>query len=269
MESVDFSSKASRYNKTSLVQKAAGDRLIELLSIHNNVDVLDLGCGSGGITSKIAALTSGKVLGLDLSEGMIDEARRRYNLTANLGFMVGDVAELEFTDEFDRIYCNSAFQWFIEPRKTLTKCYKALKPGGLMGIQATATEDYCPQFLYAVRKLAKHPRTSEIFASFISPWLFLNDADEYGKLFEGAGFSIEYSRLATERSLYTVDQAYGVFQSGAENGYLNQAYYMLDFDKSYVQTCRSLIKTAFHDLADEKGMVELTFNRVYLIVRKD
>lgn len=241
---------------------------MDLLSITAEVDVFDLGCGSGGNTSKIAASTRGLVLGLDLSEGMVEKARKEHVNFSNLFFIVGDAQDIDFEEQFDRVYCNSAFQWFEDPTTVLKACYHALKPGGLIGIQATATANYCPQFIFAMGRVAQHPETAETFKSFKNPWLFLDSVEEYCELFKEAGFVIEYSSMVIEKSLYSVNQAYGVFKSGAENGYLNQDYYDRYIDQAYIEASRKIIKDSFNELADEKGMMELTFNRVYLTARK-
>lgn len=268
MAGVDFNTKAVTYEQTGLVQKVAGDRLLELLSIPPEADVLDLGCGSGGITNRIAAATSGRVLGIDLSEGMIREARSRYKHMCNLDFVIMDVVNLDYINKFDRIFCNSAFQWFSQPEKILAGCFAALKPEGVMGIQATATANYCPQFLYVMQKVARDQRTGKVFQYFKSPWLFLDGAEDYSNLFKAAGFEIDHCRLINEKTMYTVDEVYGIFKLGAENGYLNKAYYNVPIDLEYVEDCRTIIKTAFEELTNAMGLVELVFTRVYVLVKK-
>ncbi|MBA1340524.1 MAG: Trans-aconitate 2-methyltransferase [ANME-2 cluster archaeon] len=74
MSRIDFSKLAANYEEYSLVQKSEADRLLKLLEIGNNDDVLDLGCGAGNLTGKIREITDGKVTGIDPSEGMIREA---------------------------------------------------------------------------------------------------------------------------------------------------------------------------------------------------
>jgi len=163
MAHINFSSRANSYEQNALVQKAAAEVLLKLMSIQGDEKALDLGCGSGSVTRKIALLTRGTVVGVDLSDGMISEALRSNCNPPNVSYFVKDAEDLGFTDKFDVIYCNSAFQWFSNPRKVLEQCFKALKPGGRMGIQAPATAMYSPNFMAAVEKVRKNPATSEIF----------------------------------------------------------------------------------------------------------
>lgn len=59
MLDINFNSKAAFYEKNALVQKSASETLLGMMSIQGDEDVLDLGCGSGSITRKIALLTRG------------------------------------------------------------------------------------------------------------------------------------------------------------------------------------------------------------------
>lgn len=265
---VGFDEKARIYEESGLVQKAAGERLLELLAVAPDADVLDLGCGSGGMTSRIAAATAGKVLGIDISECMVNEARECYMYKDNLEFLVKDVIALDDINAFDLIFCNSAFQWFSQPERVMTRCFAALRGGGIIGIQAPATADYCPQFIYAMKKVGRNPRTGAIFKHFKSPWLLFDHADDYQAILNHAGFAVELCSLVTEKARYTPDEVYGIFQSGAENGYLNQDYYDIPIDEAYIELCRTLIKDAFFELADAQGLIELVFTRVYLVARK-
>lgn len=73
MKKIDFTTISNNYEHDSVIQKSAGDKIIDLVSINQEDDVLDLGCGTAYLTRKIRALTGGKVVGVDPSEGMINE----------------------------------------------------------------------------------------------------------------------------------------------------------------------------------------------------
>ncbi len=268
MSNIDFGYKATTYEENGLVQRKAANTLLELLNIPPGGNVLDLGCWPGGITSKIATLTSGKVLGVDVSAGMINQAKKSQACRSNLDFQVRDAADLGFDNFFDAIFCNSAFQWFKEPSPVINSCWQALKPGGTMTIQATATSNYCPVFIAAIRSMTNDDDTGPIFAHWQSPFLFLDSAEEYSRLFKAAGFTIDHSELKTETNYFSVEQVYGIFNSGAENGYLNQAYYSVAINDGYIERCRQLVRNSFQQSADQDGRVELSFTRIYLAARK-
>lgn len=269
MGTINFSSKATSYEQDALVQKSAAEVLLNLMSIQGDEDVLDLGCGSGSVTRKIALLTRGTVVGTDISYGMINEATRPGSDLPNASYFVKNAEDLGFTGNFDVIYCNSAFQWFLNPQQVLEQCLKALKPGGRMGVQAPATAMYSSNFVAAVERVRTNPATSEIFSAFKSPWLFLESAEEYRQLFEDCGFLVIQCELIQEVARYSAEQVYRVYQSGAENGYLNQSFYSVPLTDKYIKTFRQLVKEAIKEQSDKSGMVDLKFTRIYLVAKKE
>jgi trans-aconitate methyltransferase len=268
MKSTDFSNIASRYDQDSLIQKSAAEKLVNLLDIRRDDDILDLGCGTGGLTRKIRSLTDGKVVGVDPSTGMILEADAN-RAGSDIDFTVADAGHLSYSDAFSVIFCNSAFQWFHEPQRALMSCYSALRTSGRMGVQAPAKKDYCPNFLAAIDAVAHDPRTAVTFSGFRPPWLFLDAADEYTALFRQAGFSVPFARIEEIGTFHTPDEVVTIFESGAAAGYLNQAYYATPIDDAYAKTFRHIVRESFHRQADQGGQVTLLFNRIYLLVVKE
>lgn len=268
MSEINFSSKAAYYEQNALVQKSASNTLLTLLNIKSNDNILDLGCGPGNITKEIATLTKNQVLGVDISEGMIKEALKSNKTGQNINYLVKNSEHLGFNEEFEVIYCNSAFQWFKNPQLVLKECFNALKHGGRIGIQAPATRNYCPNFVNAVNKISNNPITNVIFKNLNNPWFFLESSEEYSKLFEDCGFKVNYSKIITESKTFTPEQVYKNFQSGAENGYLNQAFYSVPLTYTYIETFRKLVMESFKEQVNENGMIDLKFNRIYLVANK-
>jgi ubiquinone/menaquinone biosynthesis C-methylase UbiE len=267
MKTTNFSEIAARYERDSHIQKSAAEKLQGLLDIRRNDDVLDLGCGTGSLTRKLRSLTRGTVVGVDPSEGMIREAEEKRDGSA-ITFTVKSAEGIDYHDSFTMIFCNSTFQWFRDPVRALKNCYTALHKGGRMGIQAPAKKRYCPNFLEAIESVAHNTHTAKTFATFKAPWIFLDTAEEYSSLFEQAGFSVPFSVIEQVTTLHTPDEVMTIFESGAAAGYLNQEYYGAPIDAAYARDFREVIKGSFHRQANEKGLVELIFNRIYLLAAK-
>ena len=84
-----FEFNGERYAQASRHQKEWGSRLISGLRLRGCESILDLGCGDGALTEKLASLVpDGAVLGIDASQGMIDAARKhaRDNLSSLMSF---------------------------------------------------------------------------------------------------------------------------------------------------------------------------------------
>jgi len=265
---VDFSKIATKYEDYSLVQKSAADTLLELLEIGNSDDVLDLGCGVGNLTRKIRAITKGKIIGIDPSEGMIREAIEK-GRGLDITFEIKAAEEMDYKDCFDVIFCNSSFQWFREPQKAVENCYTALRKGGRIGIQAPGKRVYSPNFIDAVEKAKEDPRTKDIFTHFKEPWFFLETADEYRELFEKYRFRVVLSKIESIRTKHTPEEVFNIFSSGAAAGYLNQDFYDVEINTDYTDSFKEIVKDAFVQQANSHGEMELIFNRIFLVAVKE
>ncbi len=267
MNGTNFTQIAARYERDSLIQKSAAEKLLGLIEIKRNDDVLDLGCGTGNLTRKLRAITDGVVAGVDASPGMIREAESG-SRGIDIRFQTKTAEDLDNRERFTTIFCNSTFQWFRDPDLALRNCCAALTKGGRMGIQAPAQKDYCPNFLKAIDAVAYDPRTARTFSGFKPPWIFLDTAEEYSRLFEQAGFSVPFAVIEEIRTAYKPDEVMTVFESGAAAGYLNQNFYEAQIGGAYAKAFREIVKESFHRQADEQGQVELIFNRIYLLAVK-
>ena len=268
MSSVDFSHIAAHYADRAVVQRSAGHKLLELLAIRPDEDVLDLGCGVGTLTRIIRERTRGLVVGIDASPEMIRQARER-NRELDIHFEVGTGEELQHRERYDVIFCNSTFQWFTDPQRVVANCFRALKPGGRMGMQAPAKRVYSPTFVQAVEQVRTDPRTQALFAHWREPWFFLESAEEYAALFRTAGFRVPLARLETVRTYHTPEEVFRIFDSGATAGYLNQAYYEVPLTPEYLAAFREIVRRAFAAQAGPDGQVELIFHRVYVLATKE
>ena len=105
-------------------EKAKG--LVELLAPQAGERILDLGCGTGALTAEIAE-RGVEVLGVDRSEEMISQARRKFPA---LKFEAVDARELRFNAEFDAVFSNAVLHWIPQAKQVISGVAHALKPGG-------------------------------------------------------------------------------------------------------------------------------------------
>lgn len=168
-----------KYEKASAHQRQWGAKLISELSLQGNEHVLDLGCGDGTNTAVIAGLVpGGRVIGIDASRGMIETAKPKEQ--RNLQFMLMDIDDMDFMDEFDIIYSNAALHWVKDHRKLLHNVYKALKAGGRVRFNF-AGHGNCSHFLKVVRKAMTKDEFAEFFKTFSWPW-YMPTVDDYSHL---------------------------------------------------------------------------------------
>lgn len=132
--------KSEWHRKTAL-------RLVEELPPRAGDNVLDIATGTGTIAFHAASLVgpNGKVVGVDLSKGMLAQANEKLAVSSlrNLGFILADAERLEFpVNSFDRMYCASAFFCILDPLATLRHWHDLLKPGGGLGFHALPETSY-------------------------------------------------------------------------------------------------------------------------------
>jgi ubiquinone/menaquinone biosynthesis C-methylase UbiE len=104
--------------------------------------ILDLGCGTGEITSRLAALfPEATAVGVDIIDAHLALASDRYaSVGDRLRFEHGDAFELAFSeDTFDLTVCRHMLQAVPEPERVLAEMVRVTKPGGYLHILA---EDY-------------------------------------------------------------------------------------------------------------------------------
>ena len=161
------------------VSDLSGD-VVAWLDPKPGMRILDVGCGDGAVTEKLAAAGC-QVVGIDTSPSMIQSAQIR-----KLDARLGDVLTMTFDAEFDAVFSNAVLHWVREPETAARAMRKALKPsgrfaaefGGHGNVAAVAT---------ALRAAAKLHGGD---AGLAAPW-FYPTPDEYSATLTTAGFKVE------------------------------------------------------------------------------
>jgi SAM-dependent methyltransferase len=112
-----------RYQTTAGFVAVLGAPLFDLLAPKPRERILDLGCGDGALTVKIAEVAS--VVAVDASVDQISAARAR-----GLDARVMDGTKLVFENEFDAVFSNAALHWMRDPDAVIAGVWRALKSGG-------------------------------------------------------------------------------------------------------------------------------------------
>lgn len=175
-----FEFDGEKYKQASSHQKEWGLRLIAELSLKGDEKILDLGCGDGVLTKQLADIVPrGKVIGIDASEGMLKAADKL--AATNLSFLLLDINNIDFKEEFDLIFSNAALHWVKDHLKLLQKCYFALKKGGILRFNFGGAGN-CINFSVVVKKVMKLSQYKRHFADFEWPW-YMPSSGEYRRLF--------------------------------------------------------------------------------------
>jgi trans-aconitate methyltransferase len=171
---------AARYQARHSYVFAHGESLIEMLAPRPGERILDLGCGSGQLTAKIAE-SGAEVIGLDRSEEMIAAARRNFPASR---FEVADAANFTVDTPADGAFSNAALHWVKDADGVAKSVARALRPGGRFVVEMGGKGN--------VQTIidALH----EVVGPVETPWYFPS-VGEYTSLLERHGFEIALATL--------------------------------------------------------------------------
>jgi ubiquinone/menaquinone biosynthesis C-methylase UbiE len=114
------------------------ERFLEGVPLELGHRVLDVACGTG-IAARVAAprvAPSGKVVGLDLNEGMLAVARARSaEEGSSIAWKQGDATALPFADaEFDVVLSQQGLQFVPDKARALAEMHRVVAPGGVIAL---------------------------------------------------------------------------------------------------------------------------------------
>jgi trans-aconitate methyltransferase len=260
-----FDGISGKYTEKALVQQKAALKLLDLLNIRSSDNIIDIACGPGHITNMLGELTYGKVIGIDISDKMIKQARSLYS---GIEFRAIAIEDLDINIEFDIAFCNSAIQWFRDPNKAMTRIFDSLKPEGKIGLACPATNDWAPCFQNIISKVSEKREIKLVFSQWKNPWFFLPTQNDYKLFFEKQGFVTMYIAIDHERTEYSEDEAFGIYLSGAANGYTAKEYYDIEIDEGYVTAFNEKVREEIKKRS-QNGRIIVDFNRLYYIGKKE
>lgn len=167
---------------------------------------IDVGCGGGRLSIAMARLGAAEVIGCDISEEGLQDARRRAKDLLNIRFERASVLELPFEDEsFDFVLCNGVLHHTPDPARGFKEITRILKrgcrcfvllygKGGLrwptvMKIRPHAQAMGC-ELVDSAIKLANLPANKQrtFLDDFFVPHIAFYDGDEIQDLFSSHGY---------------------------------------------------------------------------------
>lgn len=165
-----------QYHKFQAERSAPFDDLLKLVELRPGLKGVDLGCGTGELTQRLAeTLPESEILGLDNSPQMLAKADAVKR--AGLTFELGDQANL--SGQYDLIFSNAALQWTENHPRLIGHLYGRLAPGGQLAVQVPSNHNHISH------RLIVETAREEPFRSMLQGFVRLSPVlaiDEYAQL---------------------------------------------------------------------------------------
>ena len=123
-------------------------KVLQLVENKNPDTILDIATGTGDLAILMTKTKATKIIGLDISEGMLDVGRKKIadkNLQNKIDMVLGDSENMPFPDNhFDAITVSFGIRNFENLEKGLSEILRVLKPNGIFVILETSNPTKTP-----------------------------------------------------------------------------------------------------------------------------
>jgi ubiquinone/menaquinone biosynthesis C-methylase UbiE len=185
-----YNSASDHFDDTPLAfWSVYGRRTVERLGLLPGATVLDIGCGTGASALPAAEIVGpgGKVLGIDLAEKLLEQARVKaaQRQLQNVEFRLGDMTALGLPDNhFDAVV--SVFSIFFVPdmEAQVRELWRMVRPGGKLAITTWGPRFFGP--VYTVWREAVRTERPDLYSAF-NPWDRITSPEEVHALLQSGG----------------------------------------------------------------------------------
>ena len=167
------------------------NKVVEIIGNTNPTSVLDIATGTGDLAISLTKTTATKIVGLDISDGMLEVGRTKINklqLNNKIEMVLADSEEIPFeNNSFDAITVAFGVRNFEHLEKGLSEIYRVLKPGGTFVVLETSVPTKTPYkqgyHFYSTKIL---PAIGRLFSKDKVAYKYLSDSAAsfpYGEAF--------------------------------------------------------------------------------------
>ena len=194
-------------------------KVVEVVGKDNPKQILDIATGTGDLALMMANLQPDRIVGLDISEGMLEVGKQKIakaNLAKKIEMVVGDSEDMPFQDNtFDAITVSFGVRNFANLDKGIREIARVLKPSGVLVILETSNPTKFP-----------FKQGYKFYTNFILPII--------GKLFSKD--KVAYSYLSESANSFPFGEAFNNILQ--KNGFTNTDDKPVTFGVATIYTAR-------------------------------
>ncbi|HLO20171.1 MAG TPA: methyltransferase domain-containing protein [Sphingomicrobium sp.] len=235
---------AGDYARVGSFVAELGRAALDLLDPQVGERILDIGCGEGTLTKRIAERGS-TVLGIDNSPEMVAAARAN-----GVDAILLAAEDMQFFNEFDAAFSNATLHWVLEKEQAARAIFRALKPGGRFAGEMGGEGN--------LEKLREALDEELVIRGYVPPVEASNwyaSPEEFAAVYEAAGFGEMDARLIERPTV--IDHGVAEWVITFRRGWLDRA--------GVPEAERAEIGTA---VADRVGSNIADYVRLRFIMRK-
>ena len=124
----------------TMLSAAIGSSILEHVSLHEQMRVMDFGAGTGLISSQVAPLVK-KIVAVDISEAMLNKLVAKPELQAKVEIVCQDIIEKPIADNFDLIMSAMSMHHVKDTSKLIQRFSEHLNPGASIALADLDKED--------------------------------------------------------------------------------------------------------------------------------
>ena len=191
-------------------------KVVEIIGKTNPKSILDIATGTGDLAINLAKTKADKIIGLDISEGMLNVGRKKIEnlqLSNTIEMVLGDSEKIPFEDNsFDAITVAFGVRNFENLEKGLSEIYRVLKTGGTFVVLETSVPTKTPYkqgyHFYSTKIL---PLIGKIFSKDKLAYKYLSDSAAsfpYGEAFNNILQKIGFIAIENKPQTFGVASIY-------------------------------------------------------------
>ena len=182
---------ADKYSRTATPQREWSEAVLDRLVLNGDETVVDAGCGSGNVTEDLLArLPNGRVIGVDGSPSMVEEAKARLGSDPRVTFICQDLAGLELDYRVDHVFSNATFHWIGDHDALFRSLANVTKPGGSLVAQCGGRGNVA-EVIAALGVVNRQEPFAEIFGEYDNPWNFAGPEETEIRLIDAGYEDVE------------------------------------------------------------------------------
>ena len=132
---------APNWDADQIPKDAIINRILDNANVGENLDVLDVACGTGVLFPFYLERNVRSVTGIDISHEMARLAAEKHKDSENIRVICGDVEETRFDKQFDSVMVYNAFPHFPDPERLIATLASLLKEGGRLTVAHNASRE--------------------------------------------------------------------------------------------------------------------------------